>query len=95
MSGQDHHDLIERSQPCMTHMRGVVYSRPAIIPFDKVAVSRGELCLRGRQAAGYLNDRTHTLVFVKELYTFKIGSSVWRVGIFEEGCSADMVATFW
>jgi len=37
----------------MTHVRGVVYSWPAVIPFDKAAVSRDEFRLRGREAVDY------------------------------------------
>lgn len=80
----------------MTHVRGIVYRRSAIIPFDKATVSWDELCLCGRERhqISWMDDRTHTLVLVKELYTFNTGSSICRVGTFQVGCWTDMAAMF-
>lgn len=79
----------------MTHVRGVVYRRSAVIPLDKATISGDELCLCGRKRCPIsVDDQNHTLRLVKELYTFKTGSSIWRVGIFHAGCWTDMAAMF-
>jgi hypothetical protein len=80
----------------MTHVRGVVYRGSTVIPFDKAAISRDEVCLCGRERCRIsMNRQPHTLLLVKELYTFKTGSSIWRVGTFQEGCWTDMAVMFW
>lgn len=65
----------EQDTPCMTHVRGIVYGGPAVIPFHNAAISRDELCLCGRKRCLISVNQTHTLLLVRELYTFKTGST--------------------
>ena len=81
----------------MSHVRRIVYSRPAVVPLDMLPIAGDEFCLRSttrhhpstQQRPG-LSQQLYglTLVRVNELYTFSVGSSAGARGGDQAGCCA-------
>jgi hypothetical protein len=85
--------------PGMAHVGGIVYSRSAIVPLDMPPVARDELCLRATTRHHPSTSQTQdpsqspcklTFVRVRELYTFRVGSSAKARGGDQAGCCAEV-----